>query len=106
MEDPSVHPLIRVLVEKTSFLPNDNYHIPNEINLPIFEIIFPKEISGNARIRFNGYRIIDWEDGRWVSYEKEGVQWYKVNLDNLDYKILYHILRDKIKKTLFDLLKD
>jgi hypothetical protein len=65
------------------------------------ELQFPSEISGSARIRFNdGIRIVDWEKTQWVSYEKEGVRWYKDELSDRDYEVLYELLKPVIRNIL------
>ena len=78
----------------------------DQVNLPWkyedqVELFFPSEISGSARIRFNdGIRIIDWEHNQWASYEKDGVRWYKTDLSDLDYEVLYELLEPLIRSIL------
>jgi hypothetical protein len=65
------------------------------------ELFFPSEISGSARIRFSdGQRLIDWEHNQWVSYEKDGVRWYKVDLSDFDYEVLFELLEPIIRSIL------
>jgi hypothetical protein len=65
------------------------------------ELLFPDEISGAPRIRFlDGLRLIDWENDQWVSYEKDGIQWYKDDLSDLDYEILFDLLKPVIRNML------
>lgn len=78
----------------------------NQVRLPWkykdqAELFFPSEISGSPRIRFSdGIRIIDWEQNQWVSYEKDGVRWYKVDLSDVDYEVLYQLLEPVIRNIL------
>jgi hypothetical protein len=68
----------------------------SNIQLDSVTIIDDPELLG-IRIKYNdGSRIIDWENGQWISYVKEGVSWYKEDLMDNDYDILYNLLATQI----------
>ncbi len=76
------------------FVPTD---LSQGLKFTYFELIFPMEISGNARIRYNyGSRIIDWEGKEWVAYEKDGVRWFRDDLTEKDFQTLFYLLTYQI----------
>jgi hypothetical protein len=86
------------ILRQTSIIPSLIAISDTPLVLGDVKLIFPLEISGNARLRYdNGIRIIDWESTEWVAYEKDGVKWYKDNLTEDDFKNLFLLLVHQIK---------
>jgi hypothetical protein len=91
--------IIREMLRRTPLLslpaPLD---LPAREGVPAVKVFHAPEISENVRIRYaSGDRMIDWEKGEWVGYEKEGQQWFRDDLADLDYEILYALLADQIR---------
>ena len=56
------------------------------------DVLFPEEYSNGRVIVQPGSRMIDWEAGEWVPYEREGVGWYRDTLRDEDFMALRRAL--------------
>jgi hypothetical protein len=87
---------IKELLRTTPIEPSEVSEPLSVSGLPSFKLVFPEETRGRARIRFSGLRLIDWEGEEWVSYERDGTQWYRDSMTEKDAAVLYAILGSKL----------
>ena len=56
------------------------------------KISFPDHYEKGRIVVMPGSRLLDWEGGEWVPYEKEGVRWYREEFTEADYIALRRAL--------------
>jgi len=59
-------------------------------------IAFPEQYPQGRIVVVPGGRLLDWEGGEWVPYEKEGVRWNRESFKDLDYEALRSALSSQI----------
>jgi len=62
-----------------------------------FNVIFPDETDGRARIkRCGGRRILEWSGEQWMAFERESGRWFPDELGDADYEVLQCLLPEVI----------
>ena len=59
-------------------------------------IAFPDQYQQGRIVVVPGGRLLDWEGGEWVPYEKEGVRWNRESFKDSDYEALRDALSPQI----------
>lgn len=60
------------------------------------KISFPDHYPNGRIVIQKGIRMLDWENGKWVTYIKDGITWEYTDVTDDDYQILDEVLSSQI----------